>query len=352
MTDPFGDDPAPRPPRVPRESTPKAPRADRPAGGRRLIVILAAGLATAGLVAGSVVAGWAAANRLVVSTQSGDHTELVTVALPAYDPDSSARMPDVRGLSADDAAQVIADAGIPVGLVSFVERPAAGPVGVVVQQTPVFGTGNPATIELVLSQAATIPDAVGADAVATVSRLQALGARVTQVRAYVPGAVVGTVAALDPAPGAPVPEAVTVTVADSPSRLPLTDLDPASGSAGETSDVLAGGVLYDTAVTLSGSTTGRTTAWALGGNAASVEGTLGVSDDADADTLLLVVVSADGREIARYTARPGAPQPFVWSVAGVSTLTVLVVDETRSGDALALFDAELLGSFDQLQALR
>lgn len=326
------------------------PRPRRP----RWRVLLASGalLLAGGLVAAAAVGGWGAANSVVVSAKANPVPEVVTIALPDYDPDVAARMPDVRGLSQAAAAQVIADAGIPTSVVTVVSRAAAGPAGVVVQQTPVFGTANPSTIQIVLSEPATIPNAVGTDAAGAIAQLQSLGARVTQVRDYVPGAAVGTVAAIDPAPGSGVPAQVTVTIADSPSTKPLSELSAATGSAGRSSDVLVDGTLRTSAVTISASSSARTVAWALGGSVTSVDGSLGVLDSAAAGSSVTVTVTADGEQIAQYAVGKGTPQPFSWTVRGASTLALTVVDPGKTGTGLLLLDTNLLGTHDRLARLK
>lgn len=333
------------------EKTAKAPGKARRRRPPWIAFTIAGALLVAGLVSGATVAGWAAANTLVVASSSSQDPEVVTIALPDYDADVTSRMPDLRGLARDAALQVIADAGIPAGIVEVIERPAAGPVGLVVQQTPVFGSANPGTIVLVVSLPAEIPDGIGADAVATIARLQELGARVTQQRDYVPGAVVGTITAIDPAPGSPVPDAVTVTIADSPSTLPFGEVDTASGSAGSDDDVLVGGMLYSAATVLSSSTAGQTTAWNLGAHVVSVDGAIGVPDSADDETRLRVSVHADGRAVAEYVLGRASAEAFSWDVRGVTTLTITVVDESRSREGAYLLDTNVLGTYDQLGEL-
>lgn len=97
------------------------------------------------------VAGWAAANKLVVAERELPKTEIKVISLPDYSQDVSARMPDVRGLTENDARQALVDAGIPAEFVSLTERDAAGKAGLIIQQTPVFGALNPNAVTLIVS---------------------------------------------------------------------------------------------------------------------------------------------------------------------------------------------------------
>lgn len=70
-------------------------------------------------------------------------------------------MPDVRGLEQERAFHVLADAGVRREDVAAETRSATGLRGVVVSQRPAFGAVDPGCPAIVVSQEATMPDAVG-----------------------------------------------------------------------------------------------------------------------------------------------------------------------------------------------
>lgn len=317
--------------------------------GSTLIVVGTAVL-VAGLIAGATVGGWAAANRSVLASAPGGEQEIVTVALPDYIPGTAAEMPDVRGLSQADAEAVLAEAGLPAAVVTVDRAPAAGPPGVVVSQTPVFGTLNPTVARIVISEPANVPDVVGKDPAAAVSALQALGARVSQVREYVPGAAIGTVFAIDPPVGSALPQQVTISIADSPVSRTFADFTRLQGSASYDTDVVQGGVSYENAVGISTSyySSATSVSWDLGKRASVVNGALAAEEPMSAGFGAVVVAIADGREVGRYTITGTSPTPVSWDVRGVSTFTIQVTPTGSSSGWVTLLGAEILGSYSSL----
>lgn len=127
-------------------------------------------------------------------------------------------VPDVTTLSAEAAARRLEEAaaslvrklklttslpGLALGSVS--ERPADGPEGVVIEQSPGAGERAPlyATVDVVVARRATgrVPDLGGMDQAAAVGALTAAGFAVGRVRTRADPAAPGTVVAQDPAPG-------------------------------------------------------------------------------------------------------------------------------------------------------
>lgn len=352
---PFAAAPA-KPAKAPKGS--KAAREKRPldparrTGIRNVVLVVGVSLLTLSLIAGSIVIGWASANSLVVSTQSNPQPEVITIALPDYQPGANVRMPDVRGLTVERAQQAIVDAGVPISLVSVTTQPAAGLPGVVIQQTPVFGTANPTAAQIVVSEPAVMPEVIGLKATDVIASLQSLGARVTQQRAYVPGATVGTVVSVDAAAGETVPEAVTVVIADSPYSLALHDIRTSSGNSGSDFSVLVGGTSFDRAITLSTSSSASTTAWSFGGKVTLVQGAVGVEDGTNADYRTEVVFRLDGAELGRVTVVPGAATAFSYNVSGGSTFTIERTRIASASGSILLLDTALLGTYDDLSTLK
>lgn len=266
-------------------------------------------------------------------------------------------MPDLRGLNEADALQALVDAGIDGSIVQVSERPAAGESGRVVQQTPVFGVLNPTLVSLVISTAAEVPEAAGRPAAEVISALQQLGSRVVQERVYEPGATVGNVVRTEPAAGEALSDAVTVFIADTPTRRSLRDLDTIGRSPSWQQDTLFGGVSVDNLAEFGADRTTNLSSvtdysWKLEGMVSTIEGSFALAEQSDPEFDGVFVVYADGVEIARHPAAT-TPQSFSWDVRGASTLVIHALRSTQDkSGSLVLIDAEALGSFDQMATIR
>lgn len=306
-------------------------------------------LLVAGGIAAGTVGGWAAANRIEVGGVEHGDREVVAVALPDYIPGTAAWMPDVRGMSETDASAVLAEAGISASVITIVTAPAAGPVGVVVRQSPVFGTLNPTSARIVVSSEARMPDVRGGQPSDAVAELQALGARVIQLREYVPGATIGTIVAVAPEVGEPLPDEVTVTIADSPVQRSLNDFGTLQGSAYRTTDVVHDGVAYGPSLQMSVGSQTVSTAWDLEQKASLIEGTLALDEDAAEDFSVVITAIGDGTELGTVSLTAGQSSAVQWDVRGVRTFTLRL---TGTGDSwretVYLLDEKVLGSYTAL----
>lgn len=338
---------------APESHEPSSVTARRKSGGSRSrkLRVAALALATAAVVAGVFAAGWATANTLVVAQQDRPLPETNVVVLPDSSMSGSSRMPDVRGLSAADAKQAIVDAGIAATAIETEERPAAGAPGRVVQQNPVFGTLDPSLVKIVISTEATVPKTAGRSATEAISELQALGARVTQQRVYEPGVTVGEAIRTEPAAGERLSENVTLFIADSPSERSLEEFDTIGSRASWSSNgELFAGKQVDAIASFYADRPDNVSdyAWKLGGRVTSIEGSYAIDEGQDPAFGGSFVVLADGKEIARLTAK-SAVSDFDLDVRGVQTLVIRAVrslpDESGT---LVLIDPVALGSFDDL----
>lgn len=191
---------------------------------RRLLVAGAAFLAVAAIAGGGVALGWWFATSVVVAGQQNPESEIVHVPVGSALGGGTV-MPDVRGLSPETAMSVLADAGVQVSLVTIDTRPAAGARDLVIEQTPVFGSVAPSEVVLIVSAPASVPDVTGLSSDDATNQLIELGARVEQNEVYVPDAELGVVRAVDPAAGSALPEKVTITVTAEPSSVFLSQLE-------------------------------------------------------------------------------------------------------------------------------
>jgi hypothetical protein len=324
-----------------------APRAAaRPRSWRRGLV--SAGVVLALVVAagaGGVWVGWRwAVDRDVVSAEppprpaGPDGTDVV-------------RTPDVRGMSLADAQQALADAGADPARTTVVEVAAALAGGTVVAQSPVGGAAITGAVELRVAKAAVMPAAGDRDQADVVAELTAFGARVTVRQRYVPGARSGAVVETQPAAGQPVPPEVTVVVAAAPSSVFLDEVSLLSGgcSGGE---LKINGTAFRHGLTCSAGTD-TVVEVLLDRGIGRVTGTVGIPDTGDPRDAVRLVVTGDGRELARADLAYGTATPLDLDTGGVLRLTMSLtrLSDEDTGPALAFGDPTLIGAPDTVAGL-
>lgn len=367
--------PPPGPGRTPATHVPDPPPAPVPATGApattlaeppphpvparrsrrpRWWAVLAVILLAVGTLGGGFLLGWTAQGRYLAGTPSVEPT-VIEVAMPRYAGSADVLMPDLRGLDEQAAREVLGDVGIDPALVETSERPAAGTPGVVVEQTPAFGTQDPETVRLVLSAPAAVPEVVGRPLSQVQDELSLLGAQVEVVARYVAGTAAGTVVASVPASGQALSDFVTVEVAEAPSSVYLATLDSVEGGCSRGA-AQVNGVAYASSVTCSGDSEGRSSSWLIDRVADRLQATVGVPDEDDPSTTLRVDVFADGVPVGGVDAGYGAPSTLDVPVTGALRLTITV--RLTSGDDgswtrgdVALGDARLVGGAETMAAL-
>ncbi|MFT4299864.1 MAG: PASTA domain-containing protein [Aeromicrobium sp.] len=301
------------------------------------------------------VAGWAIANRAGNATQQHQVADSVLIAVPDFGGASAGLMPDVRGLGREEATQALVDAGIPASVISTEERPAAGPSGIVVQQSPVFGHANPTSVLLIVSIPAVVPDLTGLTLREAIDALNGMGARVLQEKVYDPAATVGNVVASSPAAGSPLPETITLSVADKAGERLLGERSAIDGYVSHESDGVFGGKQYASIMSMSASSSAESAAWALNTGAARLTTQVALEDPEPGDQAV-VRVFGDGVPLGSVTVGSATPVSLDVPLSGVGTLTIEVQrigtdDSSWSSVEVVLLDAKLLGSYDQLQRL-
>jgi hypothetical protein len=338
----------------PAEPVDPAAKARRARRRRGRLVAVAIVLLVPALLGGGFLLGWRAQAESLAKTPSVEPT-VVEVPVPQYAEGDEVSMPDLRGMAQQDALEVLGDVGIDAGVVTTSERPAAGTPGVVIEQTPAFGTANPATVQLVLSAPATVPDVVGRSLGDVTNDLALLGAQVEVQSTYVPDATAGTVVSSTPASGATLPDLVTVQVAEAASSVYLATLDDVEGGC-STGSAQVNGVTYDSSLSCSGGTEGSSTSWLIDRVADRLEATVGVPDTGDPTTTMRVDVSADGTPVGGVDAVYGSPATLSVPVTGALRLTVTVRLTSAGQDSWStayavLGDARLTGGADAMTAL-
>ena len=344
----------------------------RPRLGRRGAIVLGGVLVTLGLLGGAFSAGVSVGQnrprRLVIETAAGGEAAAGRDAATDEDDERSdgvetvddGVMPDVVDLPKVEALAVLAESGIASADVKIAERPAAGPAGYVVEQSPAFGEALRPPIEITLSTATTVPELLGRTEAEAIAALEALGADVEIERLFVPGRPVGTVSATDPAPGAALPKLLRLTVVSTGSSLPLTELDPVESDCGS-GEVAIAGTEYASGLSCSvySNASGPSRVeYDTGRDFNELRATAGIEDSAD-DTMLRVryVVLVDGRRAFEREVRFGEAVPISVDVTGALRVAIEVTavggdPERSSYTSAALGDPQLVGSPDAVQAYR
>ena len=329
-----------------------------PSWRRRLLVVSLWSLAMIGLGAAAAFEGF---NRWVVPTEPAIN---LTIAPVTIDPSSStdvAPMPDVVGLTTDEA---LADIGLDPGAVAIEERAWVGEGGRVVGQQPVRGTSDPGDVLLAVAEAASTPDIVGRNLADAISALEAIGVRAQVVEVAAPGVEPGTVVASEPSAGEPAATDTVIDVAARLSALYLDALRPLEGSCRDASAEVAGRVLERSVVCeLRPRRNEVSVSYQLNGDVERFEAVVGQSDRTDLGATVALRIDVDGEEVVRRQFGFGEIEEVTVPVEGALRLTItsLLADdgETEDGSVgqvdVVLGNARLVGAepaLDRLTELR
>lgn len=272
------------------------------------------------LVLGGVALGWWTANQTLIAGQQNTTDEPDAAPVVAL----ASSMPDVRGLTQDEAAQVLADSGFAASIITFEDAPSGLPEGTVVVQSPVFGTPSPTAITLGVAVPTTMPALTGADRQEAVATLSDLGVGVTVVFQYDAKATLGTVLATLPAAGEALGDTATVTLATTGSSIALGDLRRLNGDCRATGQVTLRGTQYPSAVECYAEPEASTTTWSLAAKGDLFTATVGIDDDATPGTSATVEILADGAVVKAEQVTFGKPVEISVPVSGVIQLSVRV----------------------------
>ncbi|MFC4128116.1 PASTA domain-containing protein [Nocardia rhizosphaerae] len=291
---------------------------DRPtttSNGRRLLVF-----ATLAAILGLFGAG--AATGFWVNNTRIAHETAVTESSPAREdsvlPADSMVMPDVRGLTEEAARQVLADSTAARAVVETRTVPFSGLTGIVIDQQPAYGAPISGTVVVTVSAPAAVPEIAGLTEVQVRTHLVELGAELVVNRQYVPGANPGSVLGIEPPAGSPLPDIVTVVVADVPATAYLANIDTTRDGCG-TGSYTQAGAEQDNALSCSvrdrPSTPPRGPLWEFGGAVEDVDLSFGLPTDSQPGSTVRVEVFADGNRVAEAevaygrTAKVAVPTP-------------------------------------------
>ncbi len=317
----------------------------------RIIIRVAGILAIPGLVAAAYVWGWVQGSDSATRSIANPGPSYIEVPVPDYGADDVS-MPDVRGLVSDDAMQVLADAGIPVYVVTTEEAPSAGAPGIVIAQTPAFGSLSPAAVTLTISAAAVVPEVAGKSTSELTALFASLGTDVEIVEVYKPTVPVYEVISVEPPPGSDLPESVTLTVSAAPGVLALSNADRLSGSCSTGYSSVLAGVSYSNAVQCSVSTySDRTTVWLVSRKARTFAGMAGIPDTEDPGTTATAKVFGDGHLLGTLNLTFGEATPFSFDVSAYVQVSITLVEGSSSVNTVWV-DSTFVGDPGLISELR
>lgn len=277
-------------------------------------------------------------------------------AMPRSSPSVTAQagvMPDVVGLKETFARRAVVDAGVTATVTSST-RPAAGPPGVVVDQSPAPGGPVSSAVTLSISAPASVLPIVGTSAADARAKLEALGALVTTNRVVQPGATPGSVVAVRPAVGRPLPATVDLDVADQGDSLPLGEVDSlASTQCSTDTDVHVGSAIFTNAFVCRNQDAGNPPLleYDLAARTQALSMMVGL-DNAGLSGPARVLVTGDGKPLWRGALSFGKSVRVIVPTRGVIRLRISVISAADNAPTVVLGEAVLLGDNGQMDGLR
>ena len=276
-----------------------------------------------------------------------DPNELIAAEQREVEP-----MPSVLGLDRDVAQTVLGDAGLGGVTTSVVERPAAGPVGMVLSQKPSPGTDPVSAIELTISTPAAMPEVTGKVLGEGRSQLEQLGAVVEIVPRFDPAVPKGQILDVSPKVGETMPTVVTLTIGDPGDALTLASISQVERDDCRTIDSASvnGNPVGDSVRC----TPGRDPAYieySLARHAAALEALVGTDDRGGTGTGTVTILG-DGRVLSSATVAHGRSEPIRVDVTGVMRLRIeATTPDANQRPTVILGDARLLGLPEGLDAI-
>lgn len=350
----------------PGGADPSAPSNPPPAGRSRKrhwpLLIAGVLVVLVATFAGGAVAGWKAhaAWWKVPEPTSEPRPQIAAPTFPSAVAGPEVQkivLPDVRGLSPDDAKQALADAGFDPAQVTVKQEPSVRPAGSVLAQDPLAGTEGPGPVVLTVSTAATVPDLRGAPEADGRRALEDLGVYVSIERKYDAGATPGTVLSLTPAVGETATEEMTMVIAAEPASVYLAEVKAVSGRCRAANSAQISGDAFPSAVSCPlDAERADENAWLLNRKVAGISGVVGIDDTATPGVDVRLVITGDGTTLFDKTLTYGKAEPLDIKTAGMLRLTIHVTAADPNADAqkvpaAVLGDLRLTGSQDDLASL-
>jgi len=319
---------------------------------RRIGVGLLVLACTGGLLAG----GWALRGLL---PSGGVGEKKVTVERPVnIDAPAVARngtLPNVEGLSLEEARQVYADAGVDPARIEVERTPYVGRAGTIVRQEPPAAskvTPRTPRIALIASSAPTMPDLAGRAADDARRRLGDMGVGVTAVVRYVARAKPGSVARTRPAAGEPVGARATIVVTEVPSSIGVSNLEDVAGGCSVGEGDLDGRTVTRALVCSASRDSPVQSAFKLNDRVSAFKATAGLETNAPVKARVTLLVR-QGSTVIRAYSLTRAPKYIDVPLQGPRRVVIEVARMDNGSDSASavLGNARLAGARSGIDAL-
>lgn len=293
-------------------------------GGRWPWILRASYLLLTIAVGGAgVICGWFAHARLTTPEVQPPDTKVIRV--PAVDSAAGQRMPDVRGMSKDDALTALFDLGFDTSQVAVEKLAWAGDENIVIEQSPAPGVSDISDLKVRISARATVPEVIGKSDSDAVEAIRTLGGEVNVKEVFDPNKTPGTVLAVQPKTGEVLPDTVTLEVAQAGGSVYLAELDMVEGWGSRATDSQISGKSFTSALSLDSDDEGEVYEWNLQKRAQLIQGYFGMADDERINEgSVTIVFYGDGKELAKTTAKFGELKELSFPVKDVLRLSVKV----------------------------
>jgi hypothetical protein len=312
--------------------------------------------AMAGMVALGLVLVGVALGRLVFPIHTVGDVGAVVIPTSTSLATSTLVMPDITGLTVDQANRVLTDAGLVLPKVATEPTPQAGSPGLVVSQSPGAGSSLPApqgvAVALKVSGPGQLPDVSGKSLQAARDELAELGVAVTIEEAIAADKPAGQVLSTSPAAGAALSPQVLLRVASAGDAVYLTDLKEVARTAcgGTASAVVNGQDLRSALVCQPSARQAASIEYSLGRHGTSFDASIGIPDRSPPGTATLTL-SGDGKDLGTFTAKSGEVTAIHTPVAGVLRLTIVVTTTAPGSTQVAIGEARIVGSTAEISVL-
>ncbi|BDT87281.1 hypothetical protein FMUAM8_30450 [Nocardia cyriacigeorgica] len=324
-----------------------------PRAQRRTLVTIAVVLTALGLFGTGLTTGFWANNERIAHSASSALSSPAPVPSESEDEQLGSMMPDVRGLSEPVARQVLADSAAGGARVDTESRPHAGLSGIVIEQQPAFGTAVPDVVRLTISAPAAVPAVDGRTETEIRAQLLELGVQANVVRRYARGSAPGAVLGIEPPAGSPLPETVTVTVADTAATAYLADVEATENACAAGSYTQAG-ARKDNALSCRvnnrrGSEP-KGPIWEFARAVDEIELTFGLPTDAKPGSSVRVAIYVDGRPAGETEVAYGATADLGAVTTGALQFMIVVTPTGGDPDTVTV-TGTVRGSRDGIVAL-
>ncbi|MDO5747093.1 MAG: PASTA domain-containing protein [Actinomycetaceae bacterium] len=305
---------------------------------------------------GGTIGGWFINDALHIYAQS-TQPDTKIVQVPISDVASGTQMPDLRGMTKDDALTALHDLGFATRHITVEDKQWAGESGLVVSQSPAPGTDDLSDMKLSVSVPAKVPDVIGKKKTDALTAVREIGAEAIIEEVFDSQAKTGTVLEILPKAGEILPGEVTLKIAASGASVYMSEVSTVSGSCGS-GEVRLGGKPFPNSLHCSTSEEGYTIEWDLQKKVSGISATVGIADDErDTGGSVTVTVYADDKQVASTSASFGKSADLKASTEGALRLKILVTGKAADDDSwstpnIVLGDARFIGTKDNIDAFQ